>query len=98
EHSHQEGKEREPMGSASLWRSPRACRLLLPLSFPPARPAPAPTPPPAPPARANSPRTIIVHPGARQTFQGFGASFFELPGPYGRISQADRDALARLVW
>jgi len=49
-------------------------------------------------ARANTPVTITVHPGARQTFQGFGASLSEYPEPYGRVSQADRDTLARLVW
>jgi hypothetical protein len=49
-------------------------------------------------ARANTPLTISVHPDARQTFQGFGASLVADPQPYGRISHADRDALARLVW
>ena len=49
-------------------------------------------------ARANTPLTITVHPAARQTFQGFGASLSEHPEPYGRISQTDRDTLARLVW
>jgi hypothetical protein len=49
-------------------------------------------------ARANTPLTITAHPAARQIFQGFGASLSEHPEPYGRISQTDRDALARLVW
>jgi hypothetical protein len=49
-------------------------------------------------ARANTPLTITVHPDARQTFQGFGASLVEDRQPYGRISQADRDSLAGLVW
>ena len=49
-------------------------------------------------ARANTPLTITVHPGARQTFQGLGASLVEDPQSYRRISQADRNALAHLVW
>jgi len=63
-HSHQEGEEAEPMGSACLWRSPMACRLGLALLLAAATVA-----------RPNTPLTITVHPGARQTFQGFGASF-----------------------
>ena len=86
-HSRQEGKEAEPMGSVSLRRSPMARRLVLALLLAVATVA-----------RASTPLTITMHPGARQTFQGFGASLAESPGPYGRISQADRDTLARLVW
>jgi len=52
------------MGSVSLWRSPMARRLVLALLLAAATVA-----------RANTPLTITVHPGARQTFQGFGASF-----------------------
>jgi hypothetical protein len=49
-------------------------------------------------ARANTSLTIAVHPGARQTFQGLGASLVEDPQPYRRISQEDRNALAHFVW